>query len=326
VSDAAKHDAASDPIRPSWVKCIFIVACWYVCSAISNNLSKHVLGMFPYPVTLSVVHFGMATLVGLSSGPMQWCTWSYLRQILPNGACMMVSHLTHRASLLHCSVSFVHSIKALAPVFSVILCYIVLQQRFSTLTYLSLIPIVIGVILASYTQQSFSLFGLALTVLSCVALCLNGVYTKRTMLKATCTKWEQMFATNAVTFLFFLPIWIHQDLAAVQQHMYDHPGTTPNILLMLVAVAGLMIVQQGLGFTLISMVTPVTYSVTNNMKRVFVILLGAAQFGTVLTNMNLLGIALFTAGVLGYSHASKMQQPAEGGTCHKGEEHSKKSV
>jgi len=223
----------------------------------------------------------------------------------------MVTHLSHRASLLHASVSFTHSVKALCPVFSVLLCRLLLQKRFNTLTYLSLIPIVLGVMMAANGDKSSSAKGAAMAFIAVVSLAVNGVLTKRLMSKEVCTKWEQMFATNAVTFMLFLPIWVQQDASMLMSHYEAQPESLPRVAGTLVAITGLMILQQGIGFTVISLISPVTYAVTNNMKRVFVILLGAFHFGTQLTTWNLAGIALFTAGVLVYSQSTKVGQPVE---------------
>jgi len=48
---------------PSWAKShtlrfLVLVACWYACSSLTNNIGKEILQAFTFPVTLTVAQFG----------------------------------------------------------------------------------------------------------------------------------------------------------------------------------------------------------------------------------------------------------------------------
>jgi len=57
---AARSDTEG---APSWAKShtlrfLVLVACWYACSSLTNNIGKEILQVFTFPVTLTVAQFG----------------------------------------------------------------------------------------------------------------------------------------------------------------------------------------------------------------------------------------------------------------------------
>jgi solute carrier family 35 protein E1 len=76
------------------------------------------------------------------------------------------------------SVSFAHVVKALEPVVAALLSILITGHVFSPMVYLSLLPIVIGVAFASYTEITFTWLGFSAAMLSNVFYQMRMVLAK----------------------------------------------------------------------------------------------------------------------------------------------------
>ena len=79
------------------------------------------------------------------------------------------------------AVSFTHIVKASEPVVSAALSAVMLGAFYSPITYLTLLPIVGGVALASLKELSFTWLGFGAAMLSNVSSALRGILAKKTM-------------------------------------------------------------------------------------------------------------------------------------------------
>lgn len=70
-------------------------------------------------------------------------------------------------------------VKATMPVFTVLISRIILRERQSYIVYISLIPIIFGVILATLTEIQFDALGLALSLFSTFIFAYLNVLVKK---------------------------------------------------------------------------------------------------------------------------------------------------
>lgn len=65
------------------------------------------------------------------------------------------------------------------PLFTVILSKLILGQSQTLPVYLSLVPIILGVIIATVTEISFDMLGLVAALSSTIVFALQNIYTKK---------------------------------------------------------------------------------------------------------------------------------------------------
>ena len=186
------------------------VLLWYTVSSLANIVGKRLLTIFPYPFTVTLVQLFYGWLYSIPL--LRWLNIPkpiylyskriyYSTVILPLAIGKMLSQLTSQISLRLVPVSYSHTIKALMPLFTVCLSKFVLGENQSitvtdcfTLTnsenmtmilyskiYVTLLPIVIGVIIASISEISFDLIGFVSALFSTAVLATQNIYSKKTL-------------------------------------------------------------------------------------------------------------------------------------------------
>ena len=76
-------------------------------------------------------------------------------------------------------VSYAHTVKASMPIFTVVITRVVLGTRHATLTYLSLLPIVGGVAVATLSEVSFDLMGLCTALAATCGFAVITIFSKQ---------------------------------------------------------------------------------------------------------------------------------------------------
>jgi solute carrier family 35, member E1 len=148
-----------------------------------NN--KLVLKTLHYPLTVTAYQFLLGSVVGLlwfgvSRTPMDLSNPT-LTAVAPLAVVHTLGNLLTNMSLGMVAVSFTHTIKALEPIFSVLLSFLFLGDRPHPLVLLTLVPIIGGVIGASLTEASFNWAGFASAMGSNVTFQSRNVFSKKFM-------------------------------------------------------------------------------------------------------------------------------------------------
>ena len=81
-----------------------------------------------------------------------------------------------------------------------------------------------------------------------------------------------------------------------------------NILLYFILNGFFHFVQNVMAFTILSLVSAVTYSVTNTLKRVFVIVVSILYFQNPVTASNAIGIVIALVGIFLYNRATVLEK------------------
>ena len=172
-------ELACAPVPPPWPPRR------YAASTCQNLLSKSTLKKFPHPLTLTLSQYAAIAF----TVPLLMTVWgkrrrAFTRRHYMNGLLQLCflklfSSLSSFFTLLEVPVSYAHTVKAMMPLFTITLSRVILGASYSTKTYMTLMPIVLGVILTSATQLEFNPTGLATAMVSTALASMQSIYSKK---------------------------------------------------------------------------------------------------------------------------------------------------
>jgi len=314
--------------RPNWLSLAALIMSWYLLSATSNNIAKIVLGHFPFPLTISLLHSLPATLSFLWIARSRGEEHSQQPQLtfrafkrkwkwgLFLGFCSLCGGTFHRTSLMFVPVSFVHTIKACQPVFAVVVARLWLRETMPRLAYVALLPIVCGVGLAVCTEAEFNVIGFASAIASTFMLCLGNIGAKKLMTShvsldssAAVNKDVLFHLTACYSSLVLSMVWLIVDAPKLflspTSSVFLHSNHVHLTVVLLIASAILSSLQNYVSLSVLSHVSSVSHSVATCFKRVFVITVALVYFGNPVSPWNAFGISISTIGVGLYQYAKK---------------------
>jgi len=328
-------------------------------SALTNTSSKSILNIYPQPITLTLIQFAFVC---------SWCLFfAYLAYLVPPLRSAMPAlrqgirypsrdiiattfplalfqiggHILSSEATEKIPVSLVHTIKGLSPLFTVLAYRFLFRIRYGTPTYLSLIPLTLGVVLACSVEFSGNLLGILYAFGGALIFVTQNIFSKKLFNEAAraeadgsaaqsqkLDKLNLLCYCSGLAFLLTLPIWIWTDgLPMLLSYMQYYPGSplaSPTVSAPSATRFYLPIEfffngvfhfgQNILAFILLSLVSPVTYSVASLIKRVVVITFSIVWFGSRTTPIQAAGIALTFLGLYLYdrtSDASKADRKAK---------------
>lgn len=313
---------------------------WYGFSIVLSNSTKAILQQFRYPVTLTQFQFVLnavlctALFAGLAAYPaltrhfpagsipnlhaldhlvrrFLTPTAFVVSTTLPMGVFQFLGHISSHKATLVIPVSLVHTIKALLPITTVVIYRAVYRTSFRAVTYLTLVPLMLGIMLTCYKPRSavadaeHYVLGLVYAFVLMVIFVLQNIFAKKRLTPADKTtalpshrheekkvdKLTILLFCLAIGFLFTLPVYV---ISEFSNRHFSLAQVTPRIAL-LVALNGVShFMQSLLAFLLLGTISPINYSIANIMKRIAVILFafmwessfsfsGTQSYGIVLT-------------------------------------------
>lgn len=196
------------------------------------------------------------------------------------------------------------------PLFTVILSQIILRERYSKWVYLSLVPIVVGVVIASLTELSFDMIGLISALISTVGFSLQNIYSKKVLKDTGVHHLRLLHMLGRLALVMCLPVWAYVDFNVIRTPSLVF-NSDYRVIMLLLCDGALNWLQNIIAFSVMSLVTPLTYSVSSAFKRIFVIGVSLFILGNPVTGLNVFGMALTILGVLAYNQAkmyTKKQQ------------------
>ena len=321
---------------------------WYLSSALTNTSSKSILNAFPKPITLTLIQFAfvsgwclgfaylarlfprLKTAVPALKNGIRYPSRDVVATTIPLALFQIGGHILSSTATEKIPVSLVHTIKGLSPLFTVLAYRLVFHIHYPTATYLSLIPLTLGVILACSVEFSGNLFGVLCAFGGALIFVTQNIFSKKLFNEAAraeadgpgmapaqrkLDKLNLLCYCSGLAFVLTFPIWLWTDALP----LYSAPlSLTPqSISSPIPSHASSMYLplefffngifhftQNMLAFILLSLVSPVTYSVASLIKRVFVIIIAIVWFGNSTTSLQAAGIALTFLGLYLYDRTS----------------------
>mmetsp|Transcript_33254 Transcript_33254/g.50889 ORF Transcript_33254/g.50889 Transcript_33254/m.50889 type:complete len:387 (+) Transcript_33254:75-1235(+) len=291
-------------------------ALWYLFNIGYNIYNKKALNVLDYPWTIATIqmatgiaYFAPLWLLGIRKAPK--LSGEDLKTLFPIALCHTGVHVGAVIALGAGAVSFAHIVKASEPVVTCGLNALLLGQILPYQVYLTLLPIIGGVAIASMKELSFTVLALASAMLSNVSSAARGVLSKKTMSGKKIG--ENLDAQNLYAVLTAM------STAVLIPMMFAIEGNgffkafkgvvaggeyTSKALSVLLALGGASYYAYNeVAFLALGRVNPVTHAVGNTIKRVVIIVASVIAFNTPMSKGSVIGSSIAIAGTLMYSLA-----------------------
>ncbi|SPO26888.1 related to SLY41 - Putative transporter of the triose phosphate translocator family [Ustilago trichophora] len=338
---------------PSRSTLFFILGClaWYTSSSLSSNTSKALLSKgrnhhhsvrppaFPYPVTLTLIHFAFVNVCCficasrriLGKRALTRLVKPSFSRVAEVGQLAFFNVLGQALSSLAISrvpVATVHTIKALSPLFTVLSYTYLFGVTYSPNTYLSLFPLTAGVMMActGFAFNADDVVGFSAALASTFVFVAQNIYSKKLLRKGEkqaegipgtdsekMDKINILFYSSGCSLILMIPMALFYDGASLFSNpswsaSEAYPYDRGMLVVWLLFCNGLVhFAQNMLAFNVLSMVSPVTYSIASLLKRVFVIVLAIIWFHQSVSMLQWFGIALTFYGLWMYNDSKTKQ-------------------
>ncbi|KAJ3223746.1 suppressor of loss of ypt1 [Chytriomyces hyalinus] len=227
----------------------FIMVCllWYLASSVTSNVAKELLTVFRYPLTLSWIQFAFVAVGCLLVGAVQcyilripntgvrWPTPEAFRTTAPLTLFLISGHAFSSMAISRVPVSFAHTIKALSPLFTILIYKLVFKVNYAAKVYVALIPLTLGVMLVCTNKLSFHLLGFLCALISTLIFVVQNIVSKTIFNKQATRKHSKrmdkfnlLFYSSITSFFVMAPIWWFADgLAMVSWGSSASPAMGP---------------------------------------------------------------------------------------------------
>jgi len=242
----------------------------------------------------------------------------FLRRLLPAAICHALGNGLTSVAFSWGSVSFTHVVKTSEPVWMALGNLLVTGTRLPLPQLLALVPIMLGVALASAGELSFTWVGFLAALGSTVCFAGRGIFSKRLMTGSPAGG-ESMSPLNVyamdslLALAFTLPVAMMTDGPAMLSGSLGATlaGHGPQIAALLTATGLAYYAYNALAFQLLGKLDVVSHAVGNLGKRIFVIGFSVLFFNTPLTLRAALGAttAILGSGLYSYVKATAGKKP-----------------
>lgn len=294
-------------IKQSNVLCF--VAFWYLLSFVGIILNKSLLSPGPnavaVPLTVLALVQMLFTLVfaqlrqawdrSFSIRPL--ISARQMKHILLLGSLRFLVTVLGLISLSFVAASFTETIKASGPLFTVAAAWLLTGERTSLPVLLTLVPIVLGLAVATKGELSFTMVGFSAAMLGNFLDCVQNVVCSSLLrTKAVFSSHELQYYSAMIALVLTLPysageIWTGNMPLPTQARAW----------VMLLGAGMVYYLQSALAFNLMSKYSPVTVSVLNTVKRALIICFSSLYFGNIITSTALFGTVVALLGSALYS-------------------------
>ncbi|XP_022109289.1 solute carrier family 35 member E2-like [Acanthaster planci] len=298
------------------VRAMAYLALWYFFSFCTLFLNKYILSTLGgEPGMLGSTQMLVTTVCGFCKMYIPCCLYrhksqddrpkGFLWNMIGLGIMRFLTVLLGLVSLKHIAVSFTETIKSSAPLFTVIIAWLMLRERTGLWVNLSLVPVMGGLALTSCYELSFTLIGFSAAIATNLVDCLQNVFSKK-LLSGSSHRYsppELQFYTSTAAVVLLVPSWFF---------LIDNPfknGLPDQVLVMALVLDGIFFHLQSItAYALMGRISPVTHSVANTAKRALLIWLSILIFNNPVTVLSGVGTIIVVLGVFLYNRAREYEQ------------------
>eukprot|EP00002_Diphylleia_rotans_P032587 TRINITY_DN6856_c0_g1_i2.p1 TRINITY_DN6856_c0_g1~~TRINITY_DN6856_c0_g1_i2.p1 ORF type:complete len:343 (-),score=76.55 TRINITY_DN6856_c0_g1_i2:1069-2097(-) len=224
-----------------------------------------------------------------------------IMRVFPLGCSFVASVVSLNLSLQYNSVGFYQVMKIMIIPTLVVMQTFLYGQRSSYHTKLSLLPICLGVGLATTSDVEVNFMGTLMAVVGCITTAVHQIWgnlkQKELGLNALQVLYYQA-PISALILIFLIPIFDETNTTkGLLNYEYD------NTTLIYIGLSSLMAYGVNItSYLIIGKASPVTYQVVGHFKTCLVLGGGFILFDATVSNSNLAGIGVAFIGMVWYSH------------------------
>ncbi|MQM02611.1 hypothetical protein Taro_035371 [Colocasia esculenta] len=292
-----------------------LVASWYSSNIGVLLLNKYLLSNygFRFPVFLTMCHMTACSLLSyvaiawLKLVPMQTVrSRVQLAKIAALSLVFCSSVVSGNVSLRYLPVSFNQAVGATTPFFTAVFAYLMTVRREAWITYVTLIPVVTGVVIASGGEPSFHLFGFIMCIGATAARALKSVL-QGILLSSEGEKLNSMnlllyMAPIAVVFLLPATLIMENNVVGITIALAREDTRIIWYLLFNSALAYFVNLTN---FLVTKHTSALTLQVLGNAKGAVAVVISILIFRNPVSVTGMLGYAITVVGVVLYSEAKK---------------------
>ena len=200
---------------------------------------------------------------------------------------------------------------------------ILFNVSYSPKTYVSLLPLTIGVMLVCTFDVSGSNFlGLSCAFGSAIIFVSSNIFFKKVMPSGNQTsahkldKLNLLFYSSGMAFVLMIPVWLYYDLPKLMAAYYapkhytylggddeERAAAAHSVMYYFFLNGTVHFAQNIIAFIILSSTSPVTYSIASLIKRVAVICIAILWFAQPVHPIQAFGIAMAFTGLYMYNQA-----------------------
>lgn len=314
-----RYAFAAEPKKQLWKVSIYVIL-WYGSAILAITTSKLSMQMAPIPFCLCLTQCLSATFI---SGVVRQFTEAP-RGVGAERFILWKTSITYTLGFIFTNLGFsiatapfVETVKSSEPISTVLLAFFLLGEVDAVQTYACLIPIVIGVAMASLGDMTMTFAGFLAVQGSNLGFSARAVYAKklkRTHPESGSAKNDvELFYNVSKLGLFLLVPCAPMDFKTVMAH-FSVDSFDPLRLLGTMVLNGVFYTSYNLfSFMVLSEVSTSTHAVLNVFRRVVIITVTTIFFGTPTTAFNRGGVVIAVLGVLGFTKSkakySRVKEP-----------------
>jgi solute carrier family 35 protein E1 len=313
-----------------------LLAAWYACNFAYSITNKAALVLWPFPFTFGAIQLLVGVVyVLLLWSPLPAYSWQdrtwrassvrslpsftreHIAELLPAGLLLAIGHTAATAAPAYGSVAFTNVVKTTETLFASLCLALVVREFFPLSVYATLIPVVVGVALATVNELEFSWFTLGACGVSMNAFALYSIVAKRLMARSPYKEHGAASLYSALTFISFALLvpaslllegrqirnWLADAASAAADRADGSGAVSPRLMRLLVMTGLFNYLSNELAFCVLDLCSPLTYAVANTIKRVIVIVGSVLTFHTPVKPLGALGAGMAIAGAFLYSLA-----------------------
>ncbi|XP_057524081.1 probable sugar phosphate/phosphate translocator At1g12500 [Amaranthus tricolor] len=294
---------------------VIIVASWYSSNIGVLLLNKYLLSIYGYryPIFLTTLHmiscsfYSSFAIHSLRLVPSQFIqSRKQLLKIFSLSLIFCFSVVCGNASLKYIPVSFNQAIGATTPFFTAIFAFIITCKKESPIVYFSLLPVVLGIVVASNSEPLFHLFGFFLCVGSTAGRALKSV-VQGILLSSESEKLNSMnllmyMAPMAAGILLPFSLYFEGNVAGITINKAKEDWFVVFLLIGNATVAYLVNLTN---FLVTKHTSPLTLQVLGNAKAAVAAIVSVLIFKNPVTAMGMVGFGITVMGVVLYSQAKR---------------------